>query len=79
MKYVYILTSINTPERHYTGITDNLETRLAKHNAGEIIHTNKFKPWKIETIIQFSNPEKAIQFEKYLKSGSGRAFAKKRF
>jgi putative endonuclease len=78
MKYVYILESVADPERHYTGITDDLKMRLARHNAGEVSHTSKFKPWRLNTYIAFSDPKRAVAFEKYLKSSSGRAFAKKR-
>jgi len=78
MKYVYILHSIALPDRFYTGITDDLRTRLTKHNAGAVPHTSKFKPWQLKTYIAFSDEERAFAFEKYLKSPSGRAFAKKR-
>jgi len=77
MKYVYILTS-QEGEHFYVGVTDNLRARLEKHNAGEVPHTSKYCPWILETYIAFSNEEKAFAFEKYLKSHSGRAFAKKR-
>ena len=74
MKYVYILESLDS-EHFYVGITDNLRARLAKHNAGEVPHTSKFGPWRIKTYIAFSDEAQAIAFERYLKSGSGRAFA----
>jgi putative endonuclease len=77
MKYVYILESLNF-EHFYIGITDDLRTRLAKHNAGEVPHTSKFRPWRLKTYIAFSDEKQAVAFEKYLKSHSGRAFAKKR-
>ncbi|MGA7859163.1 MAG: GIY-YIG nuclease family protein [Terracidiphilus sp.] len=77
MKYVYILESV-TGEHFYTGITDDLVARLFKHNSGAVIHTSKFRPWLIKTYIAFSDEARAIAFEKYLKSGSGRAFAKAR-
>jgi predicted GIY-YIG superfamily endonuclease len=51
---------------------------LAKHNAGEVPHTSKYKPWQLKTYVAFSDEERAFAFEKYLKSPSGRAFAKKR-
>jgi putative endonuclease len=51
---------------------------LAKHNAGEVLHTSKYGPWRIRSYVAFSDAKQAIAFEKYLKSGSGRAFAKKR-
>jgi putative endonuclease len=78
MKYVYILDSITSPDRHYTGIAEDLRTRLRKHNAGEVPHTSKFKPWRLKTYIAFSDEKQAFSFEKYLKTASGRAFAKKR-
>jgi putative endonuclease len=78
MKYVYILNSIAFPDRFYTGITEDLRARLAKHNAGEVSHTSKYKPWQLKTYIAFSDEKQAFEFEKYLKSPSGRAFAKKR-
>jgi len=78
MKYVYILESVADAGRHYTGITDDLKARLIKHNAGEVRHTTKFKPWRRNTYVAFSDEKRAFAFEKYLKSSSGRAFAKKR-
>jgi len=76
--YVYILQSEADPGRFYTGLTDNLKVRLRWHNAGEVPHTAKFKPWRIKTAIAFTDRERASAFEQYLKSVSGRAFAKKR-
>ncbi|MGV1838481.1 GIY-YIG nuclease family protein [Rhizobium rhizogenes] len=78
MKYVYILTSIEAPDHHYVGVTGDLKARLAKHNAREVPHTSKYAPWSLKTYIAFSDEAQAFAFEKYLKSGSGRAFAKKR-
>jgi putative endonuclease len=77
--YVYILQSEKEPHRHYTGFTKNLSLRLKSHNSGLCRHTSKFRPWRIKTAIAFSDRRKALEFEKYLKSGSGRAFASKRF
>jgi putative endonuclease len=77
MKYVYILESLDS-EHFYIGITDDLRARLKKHNAGEVTHTSKYRPWKVRTYVAFSDEKLAFDFEKYLKSGSGRAFAKKR-
>jgi putative endonuclease len=79
MHYVYILRSEFDPDRHYTGVTADLKARLARHNAGEVAHTSKCRPWTLMTYIAFSDEAKAFAFEKYLKSASGRAFAKKRF
>jgi putative endonuclease len=77
--YVYILQSEANSEHFYTGLTDDLKERLCKHNAGEVPHTAKFKPWRIKTAIAFGERERAAAFERYLKSGSGRAFARKHF
>jgi predicted GIY-YIG superfamily endonuclease len=60
-------------------MTIDLNKRLAQHNNGESIHTNKFKPWKCRTVMRFEDASKAEDFERYLKSSSGRAFAKKHF
>ena len=77
--YVYILIDTTTETHHYVGSTQDLQARLAKHNAGEVPHTSKFKPWRIQTAIAFDSKEKAVSFEDYLKSGSGREFAKRHF
>jgi predicted GIY-YIG superfamily endonuclease len=77
--YVYILTSETDQFRHYTGFTQDLEKRLKIHNNGQVPHTAKYRPWYIETAIAFQSCEKAIAFEKYLKSHSGRAFISKHF
>jgi putative endonuclease len=78
MTYVYILRSLENLERHYVGVTADLRARLKKHNAGEVSHTAKYSPWAIKTYVAFSDEKQAVAFEKYLKSPSGRAFAKKR-
>jgi predicted GIY-YIG superfamily endonuclease len=78
MKCVYILQSLVEPERYYVGITDDREKRLESHNAGRVPYTSKYKPWRLNTYIAFSDEARAFAFEKYLKSQSGRAFAKKR-
>jgi predicted GIY-YIG superfamily endonuclease len=78
MKYVYFLESIDHPDRNYVGLPDDLRDRLKTHNAGGSPHTAKFKPWRLVTYVAFSDEAKAIAFERYMKSASGRAFAKKR-
>lgn len=77
MKYVYILQSEQGAEHFYTGITDDLDARLSRHNLGEVAHTSKYRPWRIKTYVAFTDEDRAFAFEKYLKSGSGRTFAKK--
>jgi putative endonuclease len=79
MKYVYLIKSESYPTKTYVGVTSNLNKRLAIHNCGGSTHTSKFKPWKLITYMAFSEDSKALAFEHYLKTGSGRAFAKKRF
>ena len=78
MTYVYILRSLGYLDRYYVGVTADLRSRLETHNAGEVAHTSKYAPWAIKTYVAFSDEKQAIAFEKYLKSPSGRAFAKKR-
>ena len=77
--YVYILVSESDNARHYVGLTADLDQRLARHNAGEVTHTSKHRPWRIETAVAFRNREKAAAFERYLKTGSGREFARRHF
>jgi len=60
MKYIYILENENA-EHFYLGLTDDLRARLAKHNAGEVPHTSKYRPWRIKTYVAFSNTERAIR------------------
>jgi putative endonuclease len=78
MQYVYILESLADANRFYVGTTGDLRERLKKHNAGGVTHTSKFSPWRIKTYLAFSDAAQAFEFERYLKSGSGRAFARKR-
>ena len=79
LHYVYILVSESQSRRHYTGLTQELGIRLDAHNAGQVPHTKKYRPWRVETAIAFRNPRKARDFEAYLKTHSGRAFAAKHF
>ena len=78
MQYVYILRSQSEPGRHYVGTTRDLGARLARHNSGLVSHTAKYGPWQIQTYLGFDDRERALAFEKYLKSASGRAFSRKR-
>ncbi len=78
MQYVYLLESLRAPGQRYVGVTGDLRKRLAEHNSGKSVHTNKFKPWRMVTYVAFSDAAKAERFERYLKSGSGHAFANKR-
>jgi predicted GIY-YIG superfamily endonuclease len=71
---VYILRSIAHPDQTYIGSTSDLKKRLAEHNSGKSIHTNKFKPWKLVAYVALPERAPAEEFERYLKTGSGRAF-----
>ena len=76
--YVYTLQSEVAPEAFYVGFTEDLRSRLKIHNSGQVPHTAKFRPWRIKTAVAFTDRQRAIAFERYLKSASGRAFARKR-
>ena len=78
MYYVYILKSENSNQT-YTGYTTDLEKRFKDHNSGKAIHSNKFRPWKLIAYSGFETENKAREFERYLKTGSGIAFARKHF
>ena len=78
MRYVYLLQSEAFLGQRYVGGTFDLKRRVADHNAGKSPPTSKYVPWELVTYVAFSDEQKAEIFERYLKSGSGRAFAKKR-
>ena len=78
MWYVYILRSINNPDQEYIGATADLKRRLSDHNAGKVCAHCKIQTLAIDLVLRFPDKYKALAFEKYLKSHSGRAFAKKR-
>jgi predicted GIY-YIG superfamily endonuclease len=75
MYYVYLLQSQSDLSQRYVGLTSDLKARIVRHNEGRVRHTSKFTPWTLRTYVAFSTREQAARFEKYLKSGSGRAFA----
>jgi len=76
-RFVYVLKSQRAPNRYYTGLTSNVEARLSAHNAGHCPHTSDGRPWSTDVVIEFSDEQRAVAFEHYLKSGSGVAFAKR--
>jgi predicted GIY-YIG superfamily endonuclease len=78
-RFVYILKTRSTPVRYYTGSTSSVSARLVAHNAGHCPHTARGRPWETDVIIEFADESRAIAFERYLKSGSGVAFAKRHF
>jgi putative endonuclease len=78
-RFVYVLQSLKNSKRYYVGLTSNIERRLETHNKGGSTYTAIDRPWQINVLIEFQNENLATAFEKYLKSGSGRAFAKRHF
>jgi predicted GIY-YIG superfamily endonuclease len=75
MKYTYLLKSLAQPDQHYIGCTSDLRARIEQHNRGRVHHTAKYRPWKIHVAIRFEDDHRAEEFERYLKGGSGHAFA----
>jgi putative endonuclease len=76
-RFVYVLKNPSTPVRYYTGVTSNVTARLAAHNAGRCMHTVDGRPWELDVIVEFADETRALAFERYLKTGSGCAFAKR--
>jgi predicted GIY-YIG superfamily endonuclease len=77
MPIVYLLRSKKNPNRVYVGICSNMKNRLAEHNAGECKTTTEARPWEIDVACYFREEKKVRDFERYLKTGSGRAFSKR--
>jgi putative endonuclease len=78
-RVVYVIRSDADPSRQYVGITNDVRDRLEWHNHGPSGHTLTDRPWSLVVTMEFSSERDAVAFEKYLKSGSGRAFAKRHF
>ena len=78
MYFVYIIKSLKTQDKIYVGYTLNVQLRVEKHNEGGSIYTAEHRPWELIYYCAFKTKSKALAFEKYLKSHSGRAFTEKR-
>jgi len=78
-RFVYVLRSESDPSRHYVGRTANVDDRFDWHNAGPSGYTVQHRPWVLVVSLEFPDERAAGHFERYLKSGSGRAFAKRHF
>ena len=78
-RFVYILKSVATPNQYYVGVTSDPRARLTAHHDGCSPHTAQYRPWKMLVVIEFDEEEPALQFERYLKTGSGREFARRHF
>lgn len=76
MFYVYIMKS-RVQQYHYVGLTRNLERRIAEHRKGQSAVTKAYRPFDLAWYCSFTNRFRAAEFERYLKSGSGRAFTSK--
>jgi putative endonuclease len=74
-----LLSLFKNPQKAYIGYTTDLGRRLEKHNSGGSIYTSVDRPWKVVSYYCFENESKALDFEKYIKTGSEHTFAKKRF
>ncbi len=73
----YVLRSLSDRDRYYTGVTSDLSARLSDHNAGRCPHTADGRPWQVDMSVHFADEPRAVRFERYLKSGSGCAFAQR--
>jgi putative endonuclease len=73
--YAYILKSRSHPAQHYIGSTSDLKRRPRDHNSGTSVQKSKFRSWLLDAYFAFSGRQRAVAFERYLKSGSGKAFA----
>jgi predicted GIY-YIG superfamily endonuclease len=78
-RFVYVLKNADAAPRFYVGLTSDVAGRVGDHNTGQYPHTARGRPWRLHVFIAFSDEQRAIRFERYLKSGSGRAFAKRHF
>ena len=78
-RFVYVLKTPQGTPRYYTGLTSDVRKRLEWHNDGRCSHTAKHRPWCVHVVVEFADELHAVRFEEYLKSGSGRAFAKRHF
>jgi len=76
-KFVYVIRSLSSRDRYYTGATYDVASRLCSHNAGECVHTARHVPWELDLVIAFRDEARALEFERYLKSTSGSAFAER--
>lgn len=79
MRCVYLLRSVSSPSRSYVGSTGDLRRRLEEHNARKSPHTAAHAPWRVVVALHFADDAKAEAFERYLKNGSGHAFARRHF
>ena len=77
-RFVYVIRAVHD-DRPYVGVTSNIQQRMETHNSGGSLYTAPHRPWRLAVALEFPTEAQALDFEKYLKSGSGRAFAKRHF
>ena len=78
-RFVYILKSLAKPDTYYVGVTSDVRQRLELHNAGLTTSTCRDRPWRTLVVIEFDEEQPACAFERYVKTGSGREFARRHF
>lgn len=78
-RFVYVLKNTDRMPSFYIGLSSDVKARLADHNAGRCPHTASRRTWQLHVVVEFSDEKRAVTFERYLKSGSGRAFARRHF
>jgi predicted GIY-YIG superfamily endonuclease len=78
-RFVYVLRTCSTPSRSYVGVTANVRAQLQAHNEGRHAHTARHRPWRLHVVVAFAEEAASLRFERYLKSGTGRAFTKDHF
>lgn len=77
MHYVYILRAKGDPTQHYVGSTEDLKRRIQEHQTATQGYTAQRTDWTLHWYCAFQEAAAARAFERYLKSGSGRAFTKR--
>jgi predicted GIY-YIG superfamily endonuclease len=78
-RFVYVLSTGGAKPRYYVGVTSDVSARIRAHNNGVCRHTAGYRPWRLHVCVEFPDETRAAAFERYLKSGSGRAFARRHF
>jgi putative endonuclease len=78
-RFVYLLRSESDPRWTYTGLTSDVVARLAAHNGGRVPSTRSRRPWALVAVVELQDELTAMRFERYLKSGSGQASARRHF
>ena len=78
-RFVFVLQSLSQPDRQFVESTANVPARVATHNAGHSPQTASYRPWRLVTVVQFGSEIAALRFEKFLKTGAGRALTRQFF